>query len=72
MICICGIRMVRGSFTDVSFHYVIVAFAALFFQYDFKDRSETFLVDFFFAALIIRKVPGIPVTVAYDDMAPML
>eukprot|EP00117_Sycon_ciliatum_P031967 scpid4339/ scgid0624/ Pecanex-like protein 1; Pecanex homolog len=55
ILCITGIRMVRGSFMDITLHYVIVSFAALFFQYDFKGSSETFLVDFFFSALIIRK-----------------
>jgi hypothetical protein len=52
---VCGLKCLRGSFSDPSTQYLVLVFAVLFFQLDYSSASETFLIDYFFMGIIFSK-----------------
>ncbi|XP_066985160.1 pecanex-like protein 1 isoform X3 [Macrobrachium rosenbergii] len=53
---ICGIKCLRSVYSQPQSQYLILAFAKLFFSWDFKDKTETFLVDYFVMGIIFSRV----------------
>nr|XP_045624558.1 pecanex-like protein 1 isoform X2 [Procambarus clarkii] len=53
---ICGVKCLRSVYSQPQFQYLILAFAKLFFNWDFKGKSETFLVDYFVMGIIFTRV----------------
>ncbi|XP_067011369.2 pecanex-like protein 1 isoform X2 [Anabrus simplex] len=56
VVVVCGLKCLRGSFSDASCQYLILVFAILLFQMDYKVYSETFLVDYFFMSVLFSKM----------------
>lgn len=55
VVVVCGLKCLRGSFSDPSTQYLVLVFAVLFFQMDYSSASETFLIDYFFMGIIFSK-----------------
>ena len=53
---ICGVKCLRSVYSQPQSQYLILAFAKLFFSWDFKGKSETFLVDYFVMGIIFSRV----------------
>ncbi|XP_034952503.1 pecanex-like protein 1 isoform X2 [Chelonus insularis] len=56
IIVICGLKSLRSAYADPSSRYLVLVFSVLFFRIDYKNLSETFLVDYFIAGIIFAKV----------------
>ncbi|XP_069973130.1 pecanex-like protein 1 isoform X2 [Penaeus vannamei] len=56
MTVICGVKCLRSVYSQPESQYLILAFAKLFFECDFKDKSQTFLVDYFIMGIIFSRV----------------
>ncbi|XP_066911070.1 pecanex-like protein 1 isoform X2 [Clytia hemisphaerica] len=55
IITICAIKLLRSAFTNTSRQHIILIWTVLFFEYDFRGCSETFLVDYFFMSIFVDK-----------------
>ncbi|KAG1654166.1 Pecanex-like protein 1 [Nymphon striatum] len=55
VIVVCGLKCLRLTFSDSSHHFLIVTFTYLCFTYDFRDYSESFIVDYFFMSIFYSK-----------------
>ncbi|KAJ8308590.1 hypothetical protein KUTeg_013464 [Tegillarca granosa] len=55
VIVICGLKLLRFAFSDTPKQFMIVTITTLFFKYDYRWASETFLIDYFFVAIIFCK-----------------
>lgn len=55
IIIICGLKCLRGSYSDTSSQYLILVFAVLFFKLDYQSASESFLIDYFIMGIIYNK-----------------
>lgn len=55
IVVICGLKCLRGSYSDTSSQYLILVFAVLFFKLDYMSASETFLVDYFIMGIMYNK-----------------
>ena len=56
LIVICGLKLLRFSFSNTPKQHMILAFTVLFFKYDFRLASETTLIDLFFFTILFTKV----------------
>lgn len=56
ILCIAGIKLFRGTFSDSSQLYWILFFTLLIFHFDYRRYSETFVVDFVVATFLVTKV----------------
>ncbi|KAK2578679.1 hypothetical protein KPH14_012167 [Odynerus spinipes] len=56
IIVICGLKSLRSAYSDPSTRYLVLVFAVLFFKIDFRDLSETFLVDYFVTGIAFAKI----------------
>ncbi|KAG7207181.1 hypothetical protein KM043_008869 [Ampulex compressa] len=56
IIVVCGLKSLRSAYSDPSTRYLVLVFAVLFFKLDFRDLSETFLVDYFVTGIAFAKV----------------
>jgi len=56
IIVITGMKALRGSFSDPGKHYLMLFFTKLFFEFDWSEMSETFLVDLFFMSIAFQKM----------------
>ena len=56
IIVLCGMKCLRSAFSQQESQYLILAFTKLFFNWDCKGQSESFLVDYFFMSIIYSKV----------------
>ena len=55
IVVICGLKSLRSSYADSSSRYLVVVFTVLLFHEDFKEYSETFLMDYFLTAILFSK-----------------
>ncbi|XP_064621323.1 pecanex-like protein 1 isoform X3 [Lineus longissimus] len=55
VVVVCSMKLFRGAFCDTPRQHLILIFALFFFKYDFSYASETFLVDYFFIAILVHK-----------------
>lgn len=46
----------RSSYSDIGSQYLILLFTVLFFQFDYANATETFLLDYFLTSIIYRKI----------------
>ena len=56
IITICGMKLLRSCFTNTPRQHIILIWTVLFFEYDFRGCSETFLIDYFFMSIFVDKV----------------
>ncbi|XP_076632780.1 pecanex isoform X1 [Colletes latitarsis] len=56
IIVICGLKSLRSAYSDPSTRYLVLIFAVLFFKLDYRELSETFLVDYFITGIAFAKV----------------
>jgi hypothetical protein len=56
IIVVCGLKSLRSAYADSSTRYLVLVFAVLLFRMDFREHSETFLLDYFVTAVIFAKV----------------
>nr|XP_006812532.1 PREDICTED: pecanex-like protein 1-like [Saccoglossus kowalevskii] len=55
IVTICGMKALRMSFSDPARVYWILIFTVLFFTFDFRMSSESFLIDYFFMSVLLIK-----------------
>ena len=65
LIVLCSMKMFRSAFSDSPKQYLIVTFTFFLFKYDFHSSSETFLIDYFFIAILFNKVSILVFTLFY-------
>lgn len=65
VVAICGLKCLRGSYSDTSSQYLILVFAVLFFKLDYMTASETFLVDYFIMGIMYNKTYELLLKVCY-------
>ncbi|XP_060530185.1 pecanex-like protein 1 isoform X2 [Cylas formicarius] len=53
---ICAMKLLRSSYSDQSSQYLIVSFAALFFNYDYAGLVDVFLIQYFLMSIAYHKV----------------
>ncbi|XP_066601607.1 pecanex-like protein 1 isoform X2 [Prorops nasuta] len=56
IIVVCGLKSLRSAYSDPSTRYLVLVFSVLFFKLDFRESSETFLVDYFVAGIAFAKI----------------
>ncbi|XP_068873640.1 pecanex-like protein 1 isoform X9 [Aphelocoma coerulescens] len=56
MITIAGLKLLRSSFSSPTCQYVTVIFTVLFFTFDYKNFTETMLLDLFFMSILFSKL----------------
>ncbi|XP_028828856.1 pecanex-like protein 1 isoform X1 [Denticeps clupeoides] len=56
VITVAGLKLLRSSFSSPTYQYVTVLFTVLFFTFDYRDLSETLLVDLFLMTILFSKL----------------
>ncbi|XP_048386897.1 pecanex-like protein 1 [Stegostoma tigrinum] len=56
MMTMASMKLLRSSFCNPTYQYVILSFTVLFFQFDYSGISETFLLDFFLMSVLFSKL----------------
>lgn len=56
IVVVCGLKSLRSAYSDPSTRYLVLVFAVLFFQLDFSNLSETFLMDYFVTGIAFAKI----------------
>uniref|UniRef100_A0A672L7L7 Pecanex-like protein n=1 Tax=Sinocyclocheilus grahami TaxID=75366 RepID=A0A672L7L7_SINGR len=56
VITIAGLKLLRSSFSSPTYQYVTVLFTVLFFTFDYRQFSETLLLDLFIMSIIFSKL----------------
>ncbi|KAI8505516.1 hypothetical protein Bbelb_167050, partial [Branchiostoma belcheri] len=56
VVSLCGLKLLRGSFSNTLHQHVILIFTYFFFHYDFPHASETFLIDFYCMSILFSKL----------------
>ncbi|NWJ08931.1 PCX2 protein, partial [Crypturellus undulatus] len=52
LITVAGMKLLRSSFCNPINQFVTLSFTVIFFQFDYKDISENFLMDFFMMSIV--------------------
>ncbi|NXA38176.1 PCX2 protein, partial [Eudromia elegans] len=55
LITVAGMKLLRSSFCNPINQFVTLSFTVIFFQFDYKDISENFLMDFFMMSIVFHK-----------------
>ncbi|KAK2158889.1 hypothetical protein LSH36_162g06020, partial [Paralvinella palmiformis] len=56
IIVLCSVKMFRSGFADTPRQFLIVIFTTFFFQYDYRESTETFIIDYFFMSILVSKI----------------
>ncbi|XP_039104764.1 pecanex-like protein 2 [Hyaena hyaena] len=56
LMIIAGMKLLRTSFCNPAQQFIHVGFTAIFFHFDYKDISESFLLDFFLVSIVFSKL----------------
>ncbi|XP_051503281.1 pecanex-like protein 1 isoform X4 [Myxocyprinus asiaticus] len=56
MITIAGLKLLRSSFSSPTYQYVTILFTVLFFTFDYRQFSETLLLDLFIMSILFSKL----------------
>uniref|UniRef100_A0A671SJ92 Pecanex-like protein n=1 Tax=Sinocyclocheilus anshuiensis TaxID=1608454 RepID=A0A671SJ92_9TELE len=56
VITIAGLKLLRSSFSSPTYQYVTVLFTVLFFTFDYRQFSETLLLDLFVMSIVFSKL----------------
>ncbi|XP_049501940.1 pecanex-like protein 2 [Panthera uncia] len=55
LMIVAGMKLLRTSFCNPAHQFIHVSFTAIFFHFDYKDLSESFLLDFFMVSIVFSK-----------------
>ncbi|XP_061167093.1 pecanex-like protein 1 [Saccostrea echinata] len=55
ILVVCAMKLLRFAFCNTSKQYLIITFTVLFFKYDYRKASETFLIDYFIVSILLSK-----------------
>ncbi|KAG8516599.1 Pecanex-like protein 2, partial [Galemys pyrenaicus] len=55
LMIIAGMKLLRTSFCNPVHQYIHLSFTVIFFHFDYKDASESFLLDFFMVSILFSK-----------------
>uniref|UniRef100_A0A4W5LQW1 Pecanex-like protein n=1 Tax=Hucho hucho TaxID=62062 RepID=A0A4W5LQW1_9TELE len=58
MITVAGLKLLRSSYSSPTYQYITVLFTVLFFTFDYRNLSETLLLDLFLMSIVFSKVKG--------------
>lgn len=50
-----GMKLLRTSFCNPVHQFANLGFTVIFFHFDYKDISESFLLDFFMVSIVFTK-----------------
>uniref|UniRef100_A0A8C4XDJ4 Pecanex-like protein n=1 Tax=Erpetoichthys calabaricus TaxID=27687 RepID=A0A8C4XDJ4_ERPCA len=53
---VAGLKLLRSSFCNPTFQFVTLLFTIVFFEFDYRKTSETFLIDFFVMSIVFHKL----------------
>ncbi|XP_035387373.1 pecanex-like protein 1 [Electrophorus electricus] len=56
LIAVAGLKLLRSSFSSPTYQYVTVLFTVLFFTFDYRQLSETLLLDLFVTSIVFSKL----------------
>nr|XP_056708495.1 pecanex-like protein 2 [Euleptes europaea] len=56
LITVAGMKLLRSSFCNPIHQFVTLSFTVIFFQFDYQDVSENFLLDFFVMSIVFDKL----------------
>ncbi|XP_006870633.1 PREDICTED: pecanex-like protein 2 [Chrysochloris asiatica] len=56
LMIIAGMKLLRTSFCNPVHQFVTLSFTVIFFHFDYKDISESFLLDFFMVSILFSKL----------------
>ncbi|KAL4640844.1 pecanex-like protein 2 isoform X2 [Arapaima gigas] len=56
LMTVAGMKLLRSAFCNPSFQFVTLAFTIIFFEFDCRRASETFLLDFFLMSIVFHKL----------------
>ncbi|XP_026902712.2 pecanex-like protein 2 isoform X5 [Acinonyx jubatus] len=56
LMIVAGMKLLRTSFCNPAHQFIHVSFTAIFFHFDYKDLSESFLLDFFMVSIVFSKL----------------
>uniref|UniRef100_A0AAY5KK56 Pecanex-like protein n=1 Tax=Esox lucius TaxID=8010 RepID=A0AAY5KK56_ESOLU len=56
MITVAGLKLLRSSYSSPTYQYVTVLFTVLFFTFDYRNLSETLLLDLFLMSIVFSKL----------------
>ncbi|XP_007522976.2 pecanex-like protein 2 [Erinaceus europaeus] len=56
LMIIAGMKLLRTSFCNPTQQFIHLTFTVMFFHFDFKDISESFLLDFFVVSILFSKI----------------
>lgn len=52
---VAGMKLLRTSFCNPAHQFIYLGFTVIFFHFDYKDISESFLLDFFMVSILFSK-----------------
>uniref|UniRef100_A0A1Y1JUR7 Pecanex-like protein n=2 Tax=Photinus pyralis TaxID=7054 RepID=A0A1Y1JUR7_PHOPY len=55
IVVMCGLRCIRGSYSNQNSQYLILIFTVLLFRYDYKHFHEGFLIDYFLVSILYHR-----------------
>lgn len=56
LLVVCAVKLLRFAFCNTAKQYLIITFTVFFFKYDYRNASETFLIDYFVVSILLSKV----------------
>ncbi|XP_021565646.1 pecanex-like protein 2 [Carlito syrichta] len=56
LMIIAGMKLLRTSFCNPVHQFINLSFTVIFFQFDYRDISESFLLDFFTVSILFSKL----------------
>ena len=56
VLSVIGVRLLRGSYTELSRQHIIFIFTLFFFNFDYEHLSESLPLDYFIISLLFYKV----------------
>ncbi|KAM9211743.1 pecanex-like protein 2 [Dugong dugon] len=56
LMIVAGMKLLRTSFCNPVHQFVTLSFTVIFFHFDYKDVSESFLLDFFMMSILFSKL----------------
>ncbi|XP_006711879.1 pecanex-like protein 2 isoform X5 [Homo sapiens] len=56
LMIIAGMKLLRTSFCNPVYQFINLSFTVIFFHFDYKDISESFLLDFFMVSILFSKL----------------
>ena len=51
-----GIKIFRQCYSYNAYQYKVLLFTVLFFEFDYRQHSETFPIDYFIMSMVVGKI----------------